>query len=146
MKGFLSTLPQAHPSFHLSCNIEIPHTARYFPTFTSNRADLQFEDWNRFSTPQSRQAVQLREDVGLTAEGIGAGLAVSGAVDSDGHAWLWGAGWSNQLGKGVDNENEIEDEKVPLQLAITTKLVGKRVTFIQFGGQHVVLLAARTPT
>ena len=65
-------------------------------------------------------------------------------MDTDGHAWLWGAGSSNPLGKGIDNSKEIGDEKIPLRLAITTKLVGKRITFLEFGGQHVVLLAADT--
>jgi len=34
------------------------------------------------------------------------GLAVSGAFDTDGRAWLWGFGTNNQLGKGDDDGDE----------------------------------------
>lgn len=35
-----------------------------------------------------------------------AGLAVSGAFDTNGRAWLWGFGTNNQLGKGDDDGDE----------------------------------------
>lgn len=35
-----------------------------------------------------------------------AGLAVSGAFDVNGKAWLWGFGTNSQLGKGNDDSDE----------------------------------------
>ena len=64
-----------------------------------------------------------------------AGLAVSGAVDSEGRAWLWGASTSNLLAKGDDDTDNV----VPTLLAQTTRLQGNRIVGLHFGGQHGVL-------
>ena len=60
---------------------------------------------------------------------------MSGAVDGDGRAWLWGFGTNSQLGKGDDDSDNV----VPALLAQTTRLQGNRIVGLHFGGQHVVL-------
>ena len=60
----------------------------------------------------------------------------AGCVDSEGAAWVWGFGTSNQLGKGEDDEDEI----VPRKLAETKRFAGQRVVALEFGGQHVAML------
>lgn len=42
------------------------------------------------------------------------GLAVSGAFNKDGKAWLWGFGTNGQLGKGSDDDAD-EEVCLPLQ-------------------------------
>ena len=63
---------------------------------------------------------------------------MSGAVASDGRAWLWGFGTNSQLGKCGNDDG---DEIVPKLLVATKALQGKCITSLAFGGQHVVLLA-----
>ena len=68
---------------------------------------------------------------------IGTGMAVSGAVTSDGDAYVWGYGTTGQLGKGGDDE---EDEILPYLLK-TKRLAKCDVQMISFGGQHAGLIA-----
>lgn len=75
---------------------------------------------------------------GVEVAGMAAGLAVSGCVGADGGAWAWGFGTNYQLGRGDDDGDAV----VPVRIAETKNMQGKRVVAMEFGGQHAALLAA----
>ncbi|CAL8462036.1 g1567 [Coccomyxa elongata] len=83
------------------------------------------------------QPGEVTFDNGGEIAGLAAGLAVSGAFDKDGKAWLWGFGTNGQLGKGSDDD---ADEEVPKVLAETKRFSGRKVVQLEFGGQHTLLL------
>ncbi|WZN61323.1 regulator of chromosome condensation [Chloropicon roscoffensis] len=76
------------------------------------------------------------EGISGRVECIATGMAVSGAVTTDGDAYVWGYGTTGQLGKGEDDGDEI----LPYLLK-TKRLAGKNVTWLSFGGQHAGLVA-----
>lgn len=75
---------------------------------------------------------------GVKVSGAAAGLAVSGCVDEQGSAYLWGFGTSNQLAKGDDDD----DELVPRKVAETKRFQGQKVLSCEFGGQHAAFLCS----
>ena len=70
------------------------------------------------------------------AASVATGIAVSGAVTTDGKAYVWGYGTTGQLGKA----NDEEDENLPYLLA-TKRLKRMSVIKLSFGGQHSALIA-----
>jgi len=69
-------------------------------------------------------------------ESMGTGMAVSGAVTSEGDVYVWGYGTVGQLGKGDDEEDEV----LPYHLK-TKRLEKSDVQMVSFGGQHAALVA-----
>lgn len=75
---------------------------------------------------------------GVEVTAMAAGLAVSGCVGGEGGAWAWGFGTNYQLGRGDDDD----DAAVPVRIAETKNMQGKRAVAMEFGGQHAAMLAA----
>lgn len=73
---------------------------------------------------------------GRRVAGAAAGLAVSGCFDTEGNAYTWGFGTSNQLIKGDDDEDEVVMKKVA-----STKRFQANVVGMDFGGQHGAMVA-----
>lgn len=73
---------------------------------------------------------------GRRVAGAAAGLAVSGCFDTEGNAYTWGFGTSNQLIKGDDDEDEVVPKKVA-----STKRFQAHVVGMDFGGQHGAMVA-----
>ena len=73
---------------------------------------------------------------GKSIMGAAAGLAVSGCFDTEGTAYTWGFGTSNQLIKGDDDEDEVVPKKVA-----STKRFQAHVVGMDFGGQHGAMVA-----
>ena len=76
------------------------------------------------------------EGISGRVESIETGMAVSGAVTTEGDVYVWGYGTTGQLGKGEDEEDEI----LPYLLK-TKRLAKANVQTISFGGQHAGLVA-----
>jgi alpha-tubulin suppressor-like RCC1 family protein len=83
------------------------------------------------------------EGLESAATGVAAGGAVSGCFSADMCGlWLCGFGSTGQLAKGADDD---DDEKTMTKVKRTKVFNEVRLENLEFGGQHVVMLAVPCP-